>query len=156
MSRPSDFSYNDAVKYMEAALAEARLAAGALEVPVGAAIVSGDGRILAKGRNDTVSTGHIHGHAEINAINRLIAENGRVPEGASLFVTLRPCTMCMGAIISSGIRRIYYAAGRDPSAGDYFPLTLLPVGTEAFGGILEDEARELLENFFRELRTQDT
>ncbi|MBR5909828.1 MAG: nucleoside deaminase [Schwartzia sp.] len=152
MSLKSFKSYNAALRFMNIALEEARLAGEAQEVPVGAVIVDREGNVLARGRNSTVSERNIHGHAEINAINELFRKYGRVPDDLSLFVTLRPCAMCMGAIISSGIKTVFYGAERDESASDYFPLDLLPESVETFGGILCEESKELLNRFFKGIR----
>src|SRR5690606_2551636 len=101
---------------MDLALAEARAAADRGEVPVGAVIVL-DGKILAQAGNRTLEQDDPTAHAEILAIRAACARVGSQRlGGASLYVTLEPCTMCAAAISFARIRRLYYGAA-DPKGG---------------------------------------
>jgi tRNA(adenine34) deaminase len=142
---------------MNAALAEARLAAEAGEVPIGAVVVR-DGAIVARGQNRVLRDVDPTAHAEIVAI-RAAAEavgNYRLL-GCTLFVTLEPCAMCAGAMIHARLNRLVFAAA-DPKAGaagsvlSVLNHPQLNHQMKVEQGILADEAAELLRNFFRERR----
>lgn len=144
--------------YMRAALRQARLAAAADEVPVGAVIVR-DGQIIATGRNRREQTGSALWHAEMVAIERACAKLGqwRLDECA-LYVTLEPCPMCAGAILNARIRRVVIGAA-DPKGGamgsvislfDY-PFNHKP---ETERGILAARSSQLLKSFFAGKRSQ--
>ncbi len=102
--------------FMDLALAEARAAAAAGEVPVGCVIVRGD-EVLARTRNRTLADRDPTAHAEMLAIRQAAAAIGseRLVD-CDLFVTLEPCTMCAGALSFARIRRLYYGAA-DPKGG---------------------------------------
>ncbi len=106
---------NDA-QFLELALAQAREAAAAGEVPVGAVVVK-DGQVIATGRNSPIGSHDPTAHAEINALRAAAEklENYRL-DGCDLYVTLEPCAMCAGAILNSRIRRVVYAAP-EPKTG---------------------------------------
>ena len=143
--------------FMPLALEEARRAAQAGEVPVGAVVTKGD-EVIATGRNRTLEWHDPTAHAEIVAIR----EAGRVLGSerlidCDLWVSLEPCPMCAGAISFARIRRLYYGAG-DPKGGAvesgvrlYSQPTCHHV-PEVYAGIGEDEAAALLTGFFRERR----
>ncbi len=143
--------------HMDLALAEARLAAEAGEVPVGAVVTRGDA-VIATGRNRTLEWKDPTAHAEIVALR----EAGRVLGSerlidCDLWVSLEPCPMCAGAISFSRIRRLYYGAS-DPKGGAvdngvrlYASPTCHHV-PEVYSGIGEREAGEMLRGFFRERR----
>ena len=142
--------------YMREALALAREAAAQGEVPVGCVIVRG-GEIVGRGRNRREELQSTASHAEMEAIADANARLGTWRlDDCALYVTLEPCPMCAGAIISARIPRVYYGA-RDEAMGacggvlnlfmERFP------GTPALvGGILADECRAVLGAFFRALR----
>ena len=142
---------------MQAAIAAARAAAEAGEVPVGAAVVK-DGAIIALAANATRSPPDPTGHAEIRAL-RMAAE--AVGEerltGCDLYVTLEPCAMCAGAIAHARIARLYYAAS-DPKGGAVehgarvFEQAQCLHRPEVYTGMGEGEAAELLRAFFRARR----
>jgi len=142
---------------MQAALAEARLAAEAGEVPIGAVVVC-EGAIVARGQNRVLRDLDPTAHAEIVALRAAAAAlaNYRLA-GCALFVTLEPCAMCAGAMIHARIDRLVYAAA-DPKAGAAGSvLTVLnhpqlnhQMAVE--NGVLAQEAGELLRGFFRERR----
>ena len=103
-------------QFLEIALAEARKAGAAGEVPVGAVVVK-DGQVIATGRNSPIGSHDPTAHAEINALRAaaLALGNYRL-DGCDLYVTLEPCAMCVGAILNSRIRRVVYAAP-EPKTG---------------------------------------
>jgi len=147
----------DDIARMQRALAEARAAADAGEVPVGAVVVR-DGTILAAEGNAPVTSVDPTGHAEVRALRAAAAVVGNYRlSGASLYVTLEPCAMCIGALIHARIERLVFAAS-DPksgAAGGAFDL----VGRaehnhhpQVVAGVAGDEARELLRAFFRARR----
>jgi tRNA(adenine34) deaminase len=147
--------------FMQAALAEACLAAEAGEVPIGAVVVreGADGaEIVARGQNRVLRGLDPTAHAEIVALRAAAAALGnyRLP-GCTLYVTLEPCAMCAGAMIHARLDRLVYAAA-DPKAGACgsvlavlnHPRLNHQMAVER--GILADEAAELLRGFFRERR----
>ena len=143
--------------FMQAALAEARLAGGAGEVPIGAVVIH-EGGYLASGQNRVLRDTDPTAHAEIVALRAAAALLGNYRlSGCTLYVTLEPCAMCAGAMIHARIDRLVFAAA-DPKAGAAG--TVLSVVNhpqlnhqmQVEQGILGDEAAELLRNFFRERR----
>ncbi|GMN02557.1 hypothetical protein MTsPCn3_12870 [Erythrobacter sp. MTPC3] len=139
------------------ALDAARDAAAAGEVPVGAAVVSG-GEVIAVAANATRNPPDPTGHAEIRAL-RLAAETLGQERltGCDLYVTLEPCAMCAGAISHARIGRLYYAAS-DPKGGAVehgarvFEQEQCLHRPEVYSGMGEDEAAELLREFFKARR----
>ena len=146
------------ITYMRTALVQARLAARLQEVPVGAVLVSAEGDILAKAHNRTICNHDPSAHAEMLAIRQAAAQrqNYRLLN-TTLYVTVEPCLMCMGAAIHARIRRIYFGT-RDPkwgAAGSLYNLgedRRLNHHPEIVEGLLLDECRELIQGFFRERR----
>ena len=143
--------------YMRAALALAHAAAADGEVPVGCVIADGAGRIIGRGRNRRERTHRADAHAEMEAIAEACRARGTGRlDACTLYVTLEPCPMCAGAILNARIPRVYYGA-RDRAMGAcggvlnlYMePFALTPA---LVGGILADECRAVLENFFRGIR----
>ncbi|MBQ5945993.1 tRNA adenosine(34) deaminase TadA [Massilia sp. ST3] len=143
--------------YMGLALLEARKAWEQGEVPVGAVVVK-DGEVIATGYNQPIGSHDPTAHAEIVAL-RAAAEklgNYRLP-GCELYVTLEPCIMCSGAMMHARLARVVYAA-LDPKTGacgsivDLFAEERLNHHTEVVGGVLADEASQLLKSFFAERR----
>ena len=142
---------------MQAALAEARLAADAGEVPIGAVVVR-EWVIVARGQNRVLRDLDPTAHAEIVALRAAAAAltNYRLT-GCTLYVTLEPCAMCAGAMIHARLDRLVYAAA-DPkagAAGSVLPVLNHPQlnhQMQVEQGILADESAELLRNFFRERR----
>lgn len=142
---------------MRACLEEAVAAARAGEVPVGA-VVTVDGRIVARGHNQPIGTHDPTAHAEIvvlRAAGRALG-NYRLGE-AELFVTVEPCLMCVGAAVHARVRRVIYGCP-DPKAGALggrFDIAAAPGLNHRFavtGGVLEAECRDLLQAFFRARR----
>ena len=142
-------------RLMRAALAEARRAGRAGEVPVGALVVSASGEVLARGCNMMIARHDPTAHAEVVALRRAArrALNYRLT-GASLYVTLEPCLLCLGAMVHARVGRLVYAAA-DPKRGamaasrgrDVAPL--LHHRFRVTPGVLADEASALLRDFFK-------
>jgi tRNA(adenine34) deaminase len=145
-------------KAMEAALAEARFAAEAGEVPIGAVVVR-EGEIITRGQNRVLRDNDPTAHAEIVSIREAarILANYRL-NGCSLFVTLEPCAMCAGAVIHARLDRVVFAAA-DPKTGacgsvlSVLNHPQLNHKMQVEQGIMADEAGELLRRFFRERRS---
>jgi tRNA(adenine34) deaminase len=139
--------------FMDLALAEARAAAAAGEVPVGCVIVRG-GDVLARTRNRTLAERDPTAHAEMLAIRQAAAAIGseRLVE-CDVHVTLEPCTMCAAALSFARIRRLYYGAA-DPKGGAvesgvrFFSSPTCHHRPDIYGGIGEQEAATLLRGFF--------
>jgi tRNA(adenine34) deaminase len=145
------------LELMEAALAEARLAAEAGEVPIGAVVVRG-GAIVARGQNRLLRDLDPTAHAEIVALRAAAAVMGNYRlTGCTLYVTLEPCAMCAGAMIHARLDRLVFAAA-DPKAGAAGSVLAvlnhpqLNHQMQVEQGILGEEAAELLRGFFRERR----
>ncbi|MPQ92394.1 nucleoside deaminase [Thioclava sp. JE_KL1] len=140
--------------FMQQALAEAREAAKRGEVPVGAVVVSPDGRVVAAAGNRTRELGDPTAHAEILAMREACAQIGseRLP-GYDLYVTLEPCPMCASAISQARIARLYYGAA-DPKSGGVaqgpriFSHPQSHHVPEIYDGIGAAEAEALLKDFF--------
>jgi tRNA(adenine34) deaminase len=142
---------------MEAALAEARLAGEAGEVPIGAVVVRA-GEIVARGQNRVLRDVDPTAHAEMVALRAAAAAVGNYRlNGCTLYVTLEPCAMCAGAMIHARLDRLVFAAV-DPKAGacgsvlSVLNHPQLNHQMEVEQGILSDEAGKLLRGFFRERR----
>ena len=143
--------------YMREALALAREACEAGEVPVGCVIADAGGSIVGRGRNRRQELGDATAHAEIEAIRAACAALGdwRL-EGCTLFVTLEPCPMCTGAIINSRIPCLVFGA-REPvsgSCGSVIDLFMERYGHHptVYAGVLRDDCAALLRDFFKEKR----
>ena len=144
---------------MTAALAQARLAGAAGEVPVGAVVVK-NGQIIATGRNSPIATHDPTAHAEINALREAarVLGNYRL-DGCELFVTLEPCAMCAGAMLHARLQRVVFGAA-DPKTGaagsviDVLSHPQLNHQTAVQGGVLAAQCGELLQDFFQTRRTQ--
>jgi tRNA(adenine34) deaminase len=138
---------------MARALEQARRAAAAGEVPVGAIVVA-DGAIAGIGHNRPIAAHDPTAHAEIEAIRAATGSLGAHRlDGAALYVTLEPCVMCVGAIILARIARVIYGA-RDDKAGalgsvyDLGRDGLLNHRIEVYGGVREREGAAVLRDFF--------
>lgn len=143
---------------MQLALDEARRAAAAGEVPVGAVIVDAEGRLIAAAHNRVEIDRDPTAHAEILALREAGRRQGspRLTD-CDLYVTLEPCPMCAQAIAFARIRRLYFGAA-DPKGGGVehgariFAASSCHHRPEVYGGIGERAAAELLRAFFRERR----
>ena len=142
---------------MQLALAQAREAAAAGEVPVGAVVVK-DGQLIASGRNAPIAGHDPTAHAEIVALREAarVLGNYRL-EGCTLYVTLEPCAMCSGAMLHARLDRVVFGAAdpRTGSAGsviDLFAQPQLNHQTQVTGGVLAGECGQLLKDFFKPKR----
>ena len=142
---------------MQAALAEARTAASAGEVPIGAIVVR-EGMVIAGGQNRVMRDCDPTAHAEIVAMRAAAQALGNYRlNGCTLYVTLEPCAMCAGAMIHARLDRLVFAAA-DPKAGaagsviSLINHPRLNHQMQVEQGILADESSELLKSFFRERR----
>jgi len=150
-------------RYMMEALALAREAAAAGEVPVGCVIVRGD-EIVGRGRNRREEKRATASHAEMEAIAEANAALGSWRlDDCELYVTLEPCPMCAGAILNARVARVWYGArdeafgaydSRAGSLGSVIDLPLYPYNHRPTveGGVMEGEAKALLQDFFRAKR----
>lgn len=143
---------------MGVALDEARRAAAAGEVPVGAVVVSAAGEPLAAAHNRRESDQDPLAHAEVLAIREAARRTGSWRlEGATIYVTLEPCAMCAGALVLARVARLVYGAA-DPKAGycgslgDLVRDPRLNHRLEVLAGLRADECGELLRGFFAGLR----
>ena len=146
------------LRYMHLALEQARAAAIQEEVPVGAALVDDDGEVLALGHNQTIMMNDPTAHAEI-VVLRLAArqKNNYRLLSTTLYATIEPCVMCMGALIHSRVKRIVFGA-LDPkwgAAGSLYDFSMdkrFNHRIEVIGGVCELECQELILSFFRNKR----
>jgi tRNA(adenine34) deaminase len=144
-------------RFMLEALAEARLALEAGEVPVGAVVVL-DGEVIGRGHNLREAAQDPTAHAEILAIRQAARHLGSWRlTNADLYVTLEPCPMCAGAIVNARLRRLVFGA-YDPKAGAVVSLMNLVQDrrlnhtVEVLDGICQSECAGLLQEFFQRLR----
>lgn len=144
--------------YMHRALELAAKAATLGEVPVGAVIVNAEGEIIGRGFNQCISQQDATAHAEVQAIRDACqnTHNYRL-NNCVLYVTLEPCTMCIGAIINARIKSLYYGA-KEPRTGAIASVCNLPAQPwfnhklEVKGDLLKSAAKKLLEDFFQAKR----
>lgn len=145
-------------RFMRLALAEAERAGAAGEVPIGAVLVF-EGTLVATGFNQSVSATDPTAHAEIVALRAAARSrsNYRLP-GTTLYVTVEPCLMCVGALLSARVARVVYGAA-EPKFGAV--RSLLDVGSLAVNhrfavvsGVLEEDCRKLIVSFFRARREE--
>ena len=141
-------------QFMQQALDQARLAAIAGEVPVGAVLVR-DGKIISTGFNQPISNSDPSAHAEMMALRAAahIESNYRLP-GTTLYVTLEPCIMCAGAMLHARVERVVFGA-TDPKTGaagsvlNVFSEKQINHQTQVEGGIMSDECGQVLRDFFK-------
>lgn len=150
------------VYWMAQALRLASHAASLGEVPVGAVLVH-EGKVIGQGYNCPIAQHDPTAHAEIQAVRNACVQqqNYRLPEQTTLYVTLEPCTQCVGALVHARVQRVVFAA-TEPRAGSlvsarqlmqhgfynhYFSYT---------GGVLANESRQLLRDFFKQRRQSST
>ena len=150
---------NRDISFMRQALALANEASDLGEIPVGALVVSREGNVVASAYNLRENEKSAIAHAEILAIEKACKElGGWRLNGCTLYVTLEPCPMCAGALVNSRIERVVFGA-YDMQAGccgSVINFNAYPFN-HAFvieGGVLEDECRELLVNFFDNTRKE--
>ena len=145
------------IELMRAALAEAEKASASDEIPVGA-VIALSGEIIGSGFNRTISDCDPSGHAEILALRQAaLQQNNHRLVGATIYVTLEPCAMCVGAMIQARIQRLVFGA-YDSKAGavgsvlDLSEVKELNHRIEINGGLLEAECSSILKEFFEAKR----
>ena len=144
---------NEDEKWMKIAIQEAIKAENEDEIPVGAILVR-DGLLIAKAHNQPISTNDATAHAEIQLIRAAgkIQGNYRLT-GTTLYVTLEPCAMCLGAMMHARIKRIVYGA-HDPKTGvcgsseNLIDANCFNHKIDLVSGVLENECKQLLKKFF--------
>ena len=142
----------DDEKYMRLALQEAEEALRCDEIPVGCVIVS-EGRILGRGHNLTETLQDVTAHAEMQAITAAAGMlGGKYLQGCTLYVTVEPCVMCAGAIGWAQISRVVYGAPDDKRGFRTFAPNALHPKCTVTAGVLENECRELIQQFFHNKR----
>ena len=146
---------------MRAALAQAAQACRRGEVPVGAIVALG-GDVVGEGFNQPIGASDPTAHAEIVAMRAAAARLGNYRlTGATLYVTIEPCQMCVGAMVHARIARVVYGT-REPKAGAIESAMRahehpsLNHRLQAVGGVLEDECRAMIQGFFEERRARTT
>jgi len=152
LNDPKDLISADDERFMRLALNEAQKALSANEIPIGCVIVS-QGQIIGRGHNLTETLEDVTAHAEIQAITAAAQTvGGKYLPDATLYVTVEPCVMCAGAIGWAQISRIVYGAP-DPKRGyaTYAPRAFHPKATVT-AGVLENECRGLIQEFFKSKR----
>ena len=138
--------------FMQQAFIEARKALDAGEVPVGAVIVC-EGRIIARGFNQTERLNDVTAHAEIIAMTAATDYLGsKYLDECSLYVTLEPCPMCAGALAWAQLSRLVYGASDDKRGFMRFGKELLHPKTKVAMGMMQDECSHLIKQFFKEKR----
>ncbi len=140
--------------FMQICLREAQVAFDSEEVPVGAVIISAEGKLLARAHNLTVRANRVTAHAEILAINMAsdMVENYRLT-GSTLYVSMEPCVMCAGAIVEARIKRVVFGCSDEKRGafGSVVDVSKLPLNhkIEVQGGLFADESAALLQKFFQ-------
>jgi len=146
---------------MREALIEARAALATDDVPVGAIVIDPDGAIIGRGRNEREALRDPTAHAEVSALRAAASHQGGWNlAGCTLVVTLEPCVMCAGAILSARVSRVVFGAYDDKAGAAGGALDLLrerrlPLRVdEVIGGVLDDECAVLLTDFFADRPTR--
>jgi tRNA(Arg) A34 adenosine deaminase TadA len=138
---------------MRRALEQARQALQAGEVPIGAVVVA-DGRVVAEGFNQPIRATDPTAHAEIVALRQAAAAAGNYRlTGSTLYVTLEPCLMCVGAMVNARVATVVYGAAEPKwgALGSILDARQLRLShrLEVIGGVLADECRQLVVDFFK-------
>lgn len=138
--------------YMRKALAEAQQALAEGEIPIGAIVVCQD-HVIARAHNLTETLHDVTAHAEMQAITSAANElGGKYLKDCTLYVTVEPCVMCAGALGWSQLSRIVYGATDEKRGYQLYAPRALHPKTTIKGGILEEECRQLMQDFFRNKR----
>lgn len=140
------------IRFMQFAIAEAKVAEAAGEVPIGAVIVC-NGRIIARAHNLTETLTDVTAHAEMQAITSAAANlGGKYLTDCTLYVTIEPCLMCAGALAWSQIKRIVYGADDDKRGFHTYCQSPFHPKTTITKGILAEECATLVKEFFKKKR----
>jgi len=147
-------------KFMQIAFKLARKAEKNGEVPIGAVIVDGEGKVIAKASNTRETLNTVLGHAELLALHRACKkkQSWRLVD-CTLYVTLEPCFMCAGALSQARIKRVVFAT-HDPKGGAMGSLENISTYTKlnhrfiAESGLMQNECSDLLKNFFKKKRLE--
>lgn len=140
-------------QYMRRAIDEARQALEEGEIPIGAVVVAG-GRIISRAHNQTETLHDVTAHAEMLAITAASnALGGKYLTDCTLYVTVEPCPMCAGAIGWAQVPRIVYGTADEKRGYRRYAPNVLHPRANAVGGILEEECRQLMLEFFKRLRS---
>ena len=146
------------IKFMKLAINEAKKAGQKAEVPVGAVLVAESGEILSLSHNQVITLADPTAHAEILVLRKAAqkALNYRLL-GTTLYVTIEPCIMCMGAIVHARVTRVVFGAedlkwGAAGSLYNFSENVRLNHQPEIIQGVCQDECRELMQEFFRTKR----
>lgn len=139
-------------QFMRKALQEARLAAEAGEIPVGAVVVC-KGRIISRAHNLTETLHDVTAHAEMQAITAAAdLLGGKYLADCTLYVTVEPCVMCAGALGWAQVPRIVYGAADEKRGYQTYAPRALHAKASVTGGVLEAECRQLMQEFFKKKR----
>lgn len=139
-------------KFMRMALAEAHEAGAVGEIPIGAVVVCRD-KIIARAHNLTETLHDVTAHAEMQAITAAADSlGGKYLKGCTLYVTVEPCIMCAGALGWSQIERVVYGAADEKRGFSRFAPGALHPKTMVVSGVLEEECRQLMQDFFKSRR----
>jgi len=146
--------------FMRAALEQARLGLGAGEVPIGAVLLVDD-QIVARAFNQPIRAVDPTAHAEVLVLREgaRVLGNYRLTD-ASVYVTVEPCLMCVGALVHARVREVVYGATEPKTGALVSTIRALDQGGlnhrfDVTGGVLEDECRAIIQDFFREKRRSD-
>ena len=139
-------------RYMQMALDEAHLALKADEIPIGAVVVCKD-RVISRAHNLTETLCDVTAHAEMQAITAAAnLLNGKYLNECTLYVTVEPCVMCAGALGWAQVPRVVYGAPDEKRGYHAFAPRALHPRCTVVGGVLEEECRQLMQDFFKEKR----
>ncbi len=144
-------------EYMQEALKEAEAGAEAGEIPVGAILVDGGGRIIARAHNNKEKLKNPVRHAEIEVMEKGVEILGKYLSEATLYVTLEPCPMCAGAMLATRLKRLVFGAKDEKlgCTGTVYNLLDEPKfnhRVDVTGGVLQEESAKILREFFKKRR----
>lgn len=139
-------------QFMQKALAEAHTAYDEGEVPIGA-VITCQGRIIARAHNQTETLNDVTAHAEMIVITAAAAQlGGKYLPQCTLYVTVEPCPMCAGAMGWAQVSRIVYGAGDEKRGYQRYAPNVLHTKATVTGGVLEEECKKLMQQFFKAKR----
>ncbi len=139
--------------YMKLALGEARQALEGGEVPIGAVVVTPRGDVIGRGHNLTETLRDVTAHAEMQALTAAADTlGGKYLTDCTLYVTVEPCVMCAGAMGWAQVGRVVFGCPDEKRGYQRFAPGALHPRTQVTGGIMEDECRRLMQDFFRKKR----